>query len=63
MGEHGGRLAVGERADLTVFADNPLTTDPDEFAGSPVLLTLVDGAVVVDAASVATASLAAAVTV
>ncbi|MFC4069837.1 amidohydrolase [Actinoplanes subglobosus] len=38
-----GRLLPGHRADLTVFGLDPLTAAPDEFAGSPVLLTVVDG--------------------
>jgi predicted amidohydrolase YtcJ len=48
VGEEGGELAVNARADLTVFGCNPLTTDPDEFAHAPVILTMVDGEVVVD---------------
>ncbi|KQM82598.1 amidohydrolase [Agromyces sp. Leaf222] len=48
VGEEGGVIAPGMRADLTAFAHNPLTTDPDEFATTPVLLTVVDGDVVVD---------------
>ncbi len=48
VGEPGGVIAVGSRADLAVFASNPVTSDPDAFAGSPVLLTVVDGEVVVD---------------
>ncbi|MDJ1134482.1 amidohydrolase [Streptomyces iconiensis] len=38
-----GRLAVGHRGDLTVFADNPLTTPATELPELPVLLTAVDG--------------------
>ncbi|MFJ6015815.1 amidohydrolase [Streptomyces sp. NPDC092952] len=38
-----GRLAPGYRADLTVFAENPLTTPATDLAGLPVLLTVVDG--------------------
>ncbi|WP_069741801.1 amidohydrolase [Streptomyces sp. EN23] len=38
-----GRLAVGCRADFTVFADSPLTTPAVELPGLPVLLTVVDG--------------------
>ncbi|HWS34488.1 MAG TPA: amidohydrolase [Actinoplanes sp.] len=41
-----GRLLPGYRADLTVFGLDPLTATPDEFAESPVLLTVVDGQVV-----------------
>ncbi|WP_430787688.1 amidohydrolase [Actinoplanes sp. G11-F43] len=40
-----GRLSPGCRADLTVFGLDPLTADPDEFAESPVLLTVVAGGV------------------
>jgi predicted amidohydrolase YtcJ len=40
-----GRLLPGHRADLTVFGLDPLTTGPDEFAESPVLLTVVGGRV------------------
>ncbi|WP_394554422.1 amidohydrolase [Agromyces sp. MMS24-JH15] len=50
VGETGGRLEVGARADLTAFADDPLRTDPDAFAQTVVLLTVVDGDVVVDRA-------------
>ncbi|MFD6655724.1 amidohydrolase [Streptomyces parvus] len=38
-----GRLAVGCRADFTVFADSPLTTSAVELPDLPVLLTVVDG--------------------
>ncbi|MGW0734071.1 amidohydrolase [Streptomyces sp. NPDC002851] len=38
-----GRLAIGQRADLTVFADDPLTTAATELTELPVLLTVVDG--------------------
>ncbi|MYV63832.1 amidohydrolase family protein [Streptomyces sp. SID4931] len=38
-----GRLAVGYRADFTVFADSPLTTSAVELPDLPVLLTVVDG--------------------
>ncbi|WP_426518471.1 amidohydrolase [Diaminobutyricibacter sp. McL0618] len=48
VGEPGGTIVTGARADLAVFADNPLVTDPDAFATSPVLLTVVDGEIVVD---------------
>ncbi|CAM5483398.1 amidohydrolase [Leifsonia shinshuensis] len=43
VGEPGGRIEPGLPADLTVWALNPLTTDPDAFAESPVLLTVVGG--------------------
>jgi hypothetical protein len=48
VGEPGGTIVTGARADLAVFADNPLVTDPDAFASSPVLLPVVGGEVVVD---------------
>ncbi|MET0974217.1 MAG: amidohydrolase family protein [Leifsonia sp.] len=48
VGETGGLIAVGMPADLTAFADDPLATDPDAFAESPVLLTVIAGEVVVD---------------
>ncbi|MFF3319883.1 amidohydrolase [Streptomyces sp. NPDC003035] len=38
-----GRPAVGHRADLTVLADNPLTTAATELSDLPVLLTVLDG--------------------
>lgn len=38
-----GRLAVGYRADLTVFADNPLSVADDDLAELPVLLAVLDG--------------------
>ncbi|MFH9069099.1 amidohydrolase [Streptomyces alboflavus] len=38
-----GRIAVGHRADLTVFAENPLTTEATELPDLPVLLTVLDG--------------------
>ncbi|SCF86788.1 hypothetical protein GA0115280_11752 [Streptomyces sp. Cmuel-A718b] len=38
-----GRLAVGHRADFTVFADSTLTTPAVELPDLPVLLTVVDG--------------------
>lgn len=38
-----GRMAVGYRADLTVLADDPLTTTATELPDLPVLLTVVDG--------------------
>ncbi|MDT9696912.1 amidohydrolase [Streptomyces sp. P17] len=37
-----GRLQVGHRADLTVFAGDPLTTAATELPDLPVLLTVVD---------------------
>jgi predicted amidohydrolase YtcJ len=41
-----GRLAPGLAADLVAFGLDPLTVGPDEFAESPVLLTVVDGDIV-----------------
>ncbi|MFE9458023.1 amidohydrolase [Streptomyces californicus] len=38
-----GRIAVGHRADFTVFADSPLTTPALDLPELPVLLTVVDG--------------------
>ncbi|WP_077191485.1 amidohydrolase [Streptomyces lydicus] len=38
-----GRLAPGFRADLTVLADNPLTTAATDLPGLPVLLTVLGG--------------------
>ncbi|MEV4334429.1 amidohydrolase [Streptomyces sp. NPDC049597] len=38
-----GRIAVGFRADLTVLADDPLTTAATELPDLPVLLTVLDG--------------------
>ncbi|GAA3465589.1 amidohydrolase [Nonomuraea roseola] len=38
-----GRLAVGHRADLTVLADDPLTTAATDLPDLPVLLTVLDG--------------------
>ncbi|MEU7489213.1 amidohydrolase [Streptomyces sp. NPDC042319] len=44
-GEEGeaGRLAVGYRADLSAFADDPLAVADTDLAALPVLLTVVDG--------------------
>lgn len=41
-----GRIAEGYRADLSCFGLDPLATAPDEFAESPVPLTVVAGTVV-----------------
>nr|WP_246315659.1 amidohydrolase family protein [Kineococcus aurantiacus] len=41
-----GTVRPGARADLSAFTLDPLTADPDEFAQSPVPLTVVDGTVV-----------------
>ncbi|MFE2089740.1 amidohydrolase [Streptomyces sp. NPDC059460] len=38
-----GRLAVGHRADLTAFAENPLTTPAADLPELPVVLTVLDG--------------------
>ncbi|MFI8195756.1 amidohydrolase [Streptomyces sp. NPDC085942] len=38
-----GLLAVGHRADFTVFAESPLTTQAVDLPDLPVLLTVVDG--------------------
>ncbi|MFE5299019.1 amidohydrolase [Streptomyces sp. NPDC056632] len=40
-----GRLALGHRADLTVLADDPLTTSATDLPYLPVVLTTVDGRV------------------
>ncbi|GAA4973396.1 amidohydrolase [Kineococcus glutinatus] len=45
LADRAGMLRAGFRADVTAFALDPLTADPDEFAEAPVLLTVVDGAV------------------
>jgi predicted amidohydrolase YtcJ len=41
--DRAGRIAVGHRADLTVFEDNPLTVPDTELADLPVLLTVLAG--------------------
>ena len=41
-----GTLTVGKRADITVFASDPVTCDADELPQNDVLLTVVDGEVV-----------------
>ena len=48
VGEEGrlGRIRPGFAADLTVFADDPVDCGADELPGLPVLLTVVDGAIV-----------------
>ncbi|MGH8987035.1 MAG: amidohydrolase [Acidimicrobiales bacterium] len=38
-----GRLAVGYRADLAVFAENPLSVTDDDLAEVPVMLTVLEG--------------------
>ncbi|MDI3404998.1 amidohydrolase [Streptomyces cavernicola] len=41
--DRAGQLAVGHRADLTVFAESPLTTAATDLPELPVLLTVLDG--------------------
>ena len=41
-----GRIRPGFAADLTVFADDPVSCDPDELPELPVVLTVVDGEIV-----------------
>ncbi|NBE53267.1 amidohydrolase [Streptomyces boluensis] len=41
--DRAGQLAVGHRADLTVFAENPLTTAATELPELPVLMTVLEG--------------------
>lgn len=41
----GGRIAVGMRADLTAFAEDPVACAADDLLGLPVRLTVVDGRV------------------
>ncbi|GAA2689089.1 amidohydrolase [Streptomyces lunalinharesii] len=41
--DRAGRIAVGHRADLTVLADDPLTTPATDLPRLPVLLTVLDG--------------------
>lgn len=41
-----GRIAPGLRADLTAFADDPVTCDPNALPELPVTLTVVDGRIV-----------------
>lgn len=43
IGAEGGTLGIGRPADLAAFARDPLRADPDDFARSAVLLTLVGG--------------------
>jgi predicted amidohydrolase YtcJ len=45
LGDRTGRLLPGFQADLTAFTVDPLTADADEFAESPVELTVVAGTV------------------
>jgi predicted amidohydrolase YtcJ len=46
LGQVAGRIREGYRADLSAFGLDPLQSPPDEFAESPVPLTVVDGAIV-----------------
>ena len=48
VGRTGAALRVGEAADLTVWARNPLTTDAREVAGIEIIATAVDGQLVFD---------------
>ncbi|MFB6573255.1 amidohydrolase [Streptomyces noursei] len=41
--DRAGRIAPGHRADLTVLADDPLTTPATDLPRLPVLLTVLDG--------------------
>jgi predicted amidohydrolase YtcJ len=41
-----GRIRAGLRADLTAFAGDPLTTEPDDLPALPVAFTLVGGRLV-----------------
>ncbi|MFI9612552.1 hypothetical protein ACIHCM_12910 [Streptomyces sp. NPDC052023] len=43
MERKAGRIALGQRAGLTVLAADPLTTPATELPGVPVLLTVLDG--------------------
>ena len=45
-GERAGRLAPGRNADITVLGANPLDVAPDDLPDVPVVLTVVDGAIV-----------------
>ncbi len=45
-GDLGGRIAVGMRADLSVFADDPVDIDADDLIDLPVVMTVVDGKIV-----------------
>ena len=41
-----GRIKVGYCADLTAFAEDPVTCNPDELITNPVRMTMVDGEIV-----------------
>ncbi|MFE4620916.1 MULTISPECIES: amidohydrolase [Streptomyces] len=47
-----GRIALGHRADLAVFADSPVTTAATDLPDLPVLLTVLDGRITHRAAGV-----------
>ena len=49
IGRTGGVLAVGGPADITVLDRDPRAVTPDSLGAAAVLLTIVDGRVVVDA--------------
>lgn len=51
IGKRGGVLELGSVADVTVLDRDPLTADPEGLGQAKVLLTLVDGRVVADAAN------------
>jgi predicted amidohydrolase YtcJ len=48
VGEDGGEIVVGGRADLSVFSIDPLVASPDDFAQAEVVLTVVGGSIVID---------------
>lgn len=48
VGASGGRIFPGSPATFTVFDRDPLTVEPDAFADAVVILTMIDGAAVVD---------------
>ncbi|MEU4158926.1 amidohydrolase [Actinoplanes sp. NPDC026670] len=45
LAQSSGRLRPGYRADLTAFTLDPLTTNPDELAASPIPMTVVAGSI------------------
>lgn len=51
VGLSGRTIEVGQPATLTVFENNPLLCDPDDFAETAVLLTVIDGSVAYEHAS------------
>lgn len=53
IGQTGGVLRVGAAADITVLDRDPRAVDPDSLGRAAVLLTVVDGRVVVDSADAA----------